>query len=245
MTLRLGEMNQIGSKGITPKKIPPVFIASSNVHKLQEFATLAGAESLLVQPLPNLDVIEAPAENGSTFEQIARDKAEYYSRYSSPDAWLLADDSGLEVRVLNGAPGIHSARYALAPQPHAHDVDAPNPGVQNLDAQNVDSQNNNSQNNAKLLHELARFPADRWTARFVCVIAVAQGGIASAVFHGEVQGAIIAKARGSRGFGYDPLFLLPRLNKTMAELSTGEKSALSHRGEAFRAFLRWFSQLTS
>jgi XTP/dITP diphosphohydrolase len=155
-------------------------------------------------------------EDGATFEENARKKAEHYSAFV-PGEIVLADDSGLEVDALGGAPGVHSARYAATSS-----------------AENADDR----ANNARLLRELSH-AVDR-AARFVCVIAVAQGGRTLATFRGEAQGRILAEPRGSSGFGYDPLFFFAALGKTFAELTPEEKAAVSHRGAAFRKFLDWY-----
>ena len=156
----------------------------------------------------------------STFEENARKKAEGYSR-AAPGEVVVADDSGLEVDALNGAPGVHSARYA-ADQPH-------------LAEENTDDE----ANNARVLRELRKVPAEKRTGRFVCVLAAARDGQTLATFRGTAEGVILDSPRGSGGFGYDPLFYFPEIQKTFAELSAEEKSRYSHRGAAFRQFLEW------
>jgi XTP/dITP diphosphohydrolase len=165
-------------------------------------------------------------EDGKTFEANARKKAEFYSPYT-PGKIVLADDSGLEVDALAGAPGVHSARYA-ADQPH-------------LLENNTDDQ----ANNARLIREIRKIPTGKRTARFVCVIAAARDGRTLAVFRGQAEGVILDRPRGSNGFGYDPLFYFPQIQKAFAELTAKEKAQYSHRGEAFRAFLRWYNSLPS
>jgi XTP/dITP diphosphohydrolase len=159
-------------------------------------------------------------EDGQTFADNARKKAEAYSLYV-PGEIVIADDSGLEVDALGGAPGVHSARYA-ADEPHLADA-------------NTDDE----ANNAKLIHEIMRVPPDLRTGRFVCWIAAARDGQTLAVFEGKADGVIQEKSKGSNGFGYDPLFFFPQINKTFAELTAEEKSRYSHRGAAFRKFLEW------
>lgn len=154
-----------------------------------------------------------------TFEENARLKAEHYSRLA-PGEIVLADDSGLEVCALDGAPAVNSARYAALAGENASDA----------------------ANNARLLRELDGVPEERRTARFVCVIAAARDGRTLATFRGEAQGTILRAPRGSGGFGYDPLFFFPALQKTFAELPTEEKAAVSHRGAAFRGFIEWFQR---
>ena len=170
--------------------------------------------------LPRLEEIPAPAEDGATFEANARLKAEAYSR-ARPGLLVLADDSGLEVNALGGAPGVRSARYAEDAGFGAED-DAP-----------VDLRNNHY-----LLDQLRRSEAARpWSARYRCALALARDGVTLLTADGLVEGEIEAEPRGSGGFGYDPLFWLPELKKTMAEIDLDTKQRLSHRGRALRALL--------
>ncbi|HEX3354735.1 MAG TPA: RdgB/HAM1 family non-canonical purine NTP pyrophosphatase [Terriglobales bacterium] len=200
----------------------PILIATSNAGKLRDFAGAAGALGIVIEPLPNFSSIPTVVEDGTTFEANARKKAEAYSRYA-PGELVLADDSGLEVDALGGAPGVHSARYA-ADQPH-------------LVGNNTDDE----ANNARLIRELRKIPPQQRTARFVCLIAAARDGATLAVFRGEAEGVLLDVPRGSNGFGYDPLFYFPSIQKTFAELTPEEKAQYSHRGKAFHAFLKWFS----
>lgn len=176
------------------------------------------AQGLDVAPLPGFDSLPGVREDGASFEENARKKAEHYSRFASGEI-VLADDSGLEVNALGGAPGVHSARYAAISATENADDNA---------------------NNARLLSELSQ-AADR-RAQFVCVIAAAQDGRVLASFRGEAYGRILETPRGSGGFGYDPLFSFPALNKTFAELTPEEKASVSHRGAAFRKFLEWYER---
>ena len=164
-------------------------------------------------------------EDGLTFEANARKKAESYSRHV-PGEIVVADDSGLEVDALRGAPGVHSARYA-APDLHGKEPHKANA--------NTDDQ----ANNARLLRELKDVPFERRTGRFVCVLAAARDGQTLATFRGTAEGLILDRPRGRNGFGYDPLFYFPDIGKTFAELSAEEKAQFSHRGRAFRALLAW------
>jgi XTP/dITP diphosphohydrolase len=202
----------------------PIFIATSNRGKLRDFAAAASLMEIEVRELPNLASLPQPEEPGSSFEANARLKAEFYSRHA-PGALVLADDSGLEVPALNGAPGVLSARYA------AEEATAP--------ADN-DSLLADEANNRRLLRELAGVAPEQRAAQFVCVLAAAQDGKVLQAFRGEVRGTILEAPRGHNGFGYDPLFFVPELRKTTAEMSPGEKSAISHRGQAFRKFLDWY-----
>ncbi len=200
----------------------PVLIATSNPGKLRDFAGAASPLGIAIEPLPNFASIPGAVEDGLTFEANARKKAEYYSKYC-PGKIILADDSGLEADALGGAPGVHSARYA-ADQPH-------------LVGNNTDDQ----ANNARLIRELRKTPPEQRTARFVCVIAAARDGEILNVFRGQAEGMLLDSPRGSGGFGYDPLFYFPSIQKTFAELTPEEKAQYSHRGKAFHQFLSWIS----
>jgi XTP/dITP diphosphohydrolase len=209
--------------GVTLAKSIPLAltlrVATSNPGKLRDFAAAAAAFGVTVEPLPGLASIAPPSEDAPTFESNAAKKAEYYSRIAT-DELVLADDSGLCVDELEGAPGVHSARYA---------------------ARDSGSEGNSSdeQNNTLLLLRMRDVPEERRKARFVCVIAIAKNGRLVACFRGEVPGRILTEARGTKGFGYDPLFLVPEVNKTFAELEGEEKARYSHRGLAFRKVLKW------
>jgi XTP/dITP diphosphohydrolase len=197
-----------------------ILIATSNPGKLRDFAGAARPHGIQIAGIPNFASLPSVVEDGLTFEENARKKAEEYSLHA-PGEIVLADDSGLEVDALNGAPGVHSARYA-ADQPHLAD-------------ENTDDE----ANNARVLRELSNVPRQRRTGRFVCVLAAARDGKTLATFRGVADGIILDAARGSNGFGYDPLFYFPQIQKTFAELSAEEKANYSHRGAAFRQFLDW------
>jgi XTP/dITP diphosphohydrolase len=199
-----------------------IFIATSNPGKIRDFAGAASVLGIEVAPLPNFASLPPVIEDGATFEANARKKAEAYSRHAAGKL-VIADDSGLEVDALGGAPGVHSARYA-ADEPHAAEM-------------NTDDE----ANNAKLVRKIRRVPAEKRTGRFVCWIAAAQEGKTLAVFNGKAEGIILERPKGSNGFGYDPLFYFPAIGKTFAELTPEEKAKYSHRGAAFRAFLDWCS----
>ncbi len=212
-----------------------VFAATTNPGKLRDFSVAADDGGIVVQPLPGLRDIVPPEENAATFAGNARLKAEYYSRLASdPAALILADDSGLEVDALHGAPGVRSARYAqdakYAPDPSGGTL----PGWLGDDPVDV-------RNNLYLL-EQTRGVANR-SARYHCVLAVARAGTTILTADGAVEGEILSAPRGRGGFGYDPLFWLPELGHTMAEISLEEKHALSHRGRAFRALLPQLRQI--
>jgi XTP/dITP diphosphohydrolase len=198
-----------------------ILIATSNPGKLRDFAGAGAAFKIEVDSIPNFASLPRVIEDGATFEANARKKAQTYSRYVSGEI-VLADDSGLEVDALNGAPGVHSARYA-AEQPHL-----------------ADSNSDDEANNTRVLRELKEVPNEKRTARFVCVIAAARDGEVLAVFRGQADGVILDAPRGESGFGYDPLFYFPSIKKTFAELGAEEKARYSHRGAAFREFLKWY-----
>jgi XTP/dITP diphosphohydrolase len=194
-----------------------VLIATSNLGKLRDFAAAGAEHGIAVAALPQFSSLPQVSEDQPSFEGNAAKKATHYSRFAS-GAVVLADDSGLEVRALQGAPGVHSARYAAtSPQENASDA----------------------ANNARLLAELQAVPEEERQAKFVCVIVAAQDGRTLASFRGEARGILLHAQRGSGGFGYDPLFFFPALGKTFAELSPDEKARVSHRGQAFRKFLVW------
>ena len=202
---------------------PEVRIATSNAGKLRDFAGAAAAYGITVASIANFSSLSQVVEDGATFEQNARKKAESYS-LAAPGEVVLADDSGLEIDALGGAPGVHSARYA-ADEPHAAGSNT-----------NTDDE----ANNARVLRELEQIPEQRRGGRFVCVLAAARDGVTLQTFRGTAEGVILTAQRGEQGFGYDPLFYFPQIGKTFAELSAEEKAAYSHRGEAFRAFLGWY-----
>ncbi len=199
-----------------------VLVATSNPGKIRDLVGAAAAHNVQVETLAGFSSLPAVIEDGLTFEANARKKAEHYSKYAEGES-VIADDSGLEVDALGGAPGVRSARYA-ADEPSAPEH-APN--------------SDDEANNARLLRELHEVPGEYRTGRFVCVIAVARNGHTLATFEGKAEGILLRSPRGSNGFGYDPLFYFPQIAKTFAELTAEEKAMYSHRGAAFRAFLKW------
>ena len=209
-----------------PLLMPTVLIATSNAGKLRDFAGAAGPLGVTIQGIPRFHFLPEVVEDGATFEANARKKAVEYSLHI-PGGVVLADDSGLEVDALNGAPGVHSARYAA------------------LDSGAATGNSPDVANNARVLRELVELelsgatPEQR-TARFVCRLAAARDGEVVAVFSGKVEGIILGAPRGDHGFGYDPLFFYPPLQRTLAELTPEEKALVSHRGAAFREFLEWY-----
>ena len=197
-----------------------LFLASSNPGKLAEYRALAAAhsDSLVVdlELLPGFDALPAFEENAPTFAENAAGKALHYSRLK--DGLVFADDSGLVVPALGGAPGVHSARYA-------------------------GSQATNSQRIEKLLGEMRGKTVGERAAYFVCAIALAKEGRALAIVTDRVDGQILEAPHGSGGFGYDPVFYFPALGKTFAELHAEEKNQRSHRGKAFRKLLGALSSM--
>ena len=204
-----------------PSTMTQVLIATSNPGKLRDFAGAAKAHGIEISALPAFASLPLAVEDGATFEENARKKAEHYSRYAR-GVLLLADDSGLEVDALGGAPGVHSARYA-AEQPHK-----------------AESNTDDDANNARVLRELSGVPPERRAGRFVCVLAAARDGRTVGLFRGTAEGVILEHPRGSHGFGYDPLFFFPAIGKAFAELNAEDKARYSHRGAAFREFLAWW-----
>ena len=185
-------------------------LASGNPGKLKEYQVLAAGHDLDLRLLEGFSSIPEFPEDAPTFAENAAGKALYYSKYSAD--LVFADDSGLVVPALGGAPGVQSARYA-------------GPGASN-DAKI-----------AKLLGALQGKPGTERAAYFVCVIAVAQRGRCTAIVSGKVDGAILESPQGSGGFGYDPVFYFPPLQKSFAELTAAEKNQHSHRGNAFRLLM--------
>jgi len=203
-----------------------LYLASTNRGKLCEFQLAAHERGLVVEPVPGIQNLPVCVEDGETFEVNSRKKALHYAAFV--EGMVFADDSGICVDALGGAPGVYSARYA---GPEATD----------------------EENNRKLMRELARVSQrnpsqalctpvagrDAWgyPAHYVCVIAAAEGRAIRLVTEGRVSGLLIENPRGTGGFGYDPYFFYPPLGQTFAELSAEAKFAVSHRGIAFRKLL--------
>jgi len=188
-----------------------LYLASSNPGKLDEYRvlaqTLAPFCAMEVELLPQFETFPPFEEDALTFAENAAGKALHYSRFH--DGLIFADDSGLVVPALGGAPGVHSARYA-----------GPNAA--------------SPERNAKLLAALRGKPAPERKAHFVCAITLAEHGRARAVVTASVDGEILEAPRGAAGFGYDPVFYFPPLKKTFAEIPAAEKNQHSHRGQVFR-----------
>jgi len=187
-------------------------VASSNPGKLREYRALAASAgaSIELALLPNFGALPKFEEVASTFAENAMGKALHYSRFS--EGPVMADDSGLVVPALGGAPGVHSARYA-------------GPGASDADRIR------------KLLDAMRGKKGEERRARFVCVVALAERGEPRGVFSASAEGELLDAPRGESGFGYDPIFFFPDLGKTFAEITPEEKNQHSHRGKAFRKAL--------
>ena len=198
-----------------------LFLASSNPGKLAEYRALVRSADLVasgapiaLELLPEFASLPVFEEDAPTFAENATGKALHYSRLC--EGLVFADDSGLVVPSLGGAPGVLSARYA-------------GPGV------------SSAERNAKLLGELRGKSGRERAAYFVCAIALALRGRAKAIVTARVGGEILEAPRGDHGFGYDPVFYVSALGKGFAEISAEEKNACSHRGRAFRKLLAFLS----
>ncbi|MBI4775315.1 MAG: XTP/dITP diphosphatase [Deltaproteobacteria bacterium] len=192
----------------------PLILATYNTGKTREIRSILKNYPVIIRDLSDFGVIPSVEEDGATFEDNAFKKASFTAKVLGLPT--LADDSGLVVPALNGAPGIYSARYA-------------GPGASDAD------------NNQKLLREMQGIE-DR-SAVFECVLALAVPTGPALIYEGRCEGLILEELRGSGGFGYDPLFFYPPLGKTFAELSGEEKNEVSHRGRALRELAREFDKV--
>ncbi|MDG5786902.1 XTP/dITP diphosphatase [Evansella sp. AB-P1] len=184
-----------------------IFIATMNKGKVAEFEAFFIDQGITVKSLLDLEEEIEIIEDGKTFEENAIKKAEEIGkRINKP---VIADDSGLEVDALGGKPGIYSARYA---------------GTEKSDQANI----------YKLLNEMSSVPTDKRTARFVCALAVYIPGSKTKVVRGICEGIITEVEKGNKGFGYDPIFYLPELGKTMSQIDRSEKNKRSHRYDALK-----------
>lgn len=193
-----------------------ILLATTNSGKLAEARAFLSDLPVRWLSLHDVASLPEPVEDADSFEGNARIKALHYAKLA--DGWALADDSGLEVDALDGAPGVHSSRFAGP----ARDVRA---------------------NNAKLVAALADVAPDRRTARFRCVVALANPSGVIATARGTLEGLIVDDARGEHGFGYDPHFLVPELGLTTAQMSPKQKNHISHRGRALRSIRPHLEQL--
>ena len=210
----------------TERKAFRLLLASSNAGKLREYRVLAGeqpsAVSLTLELFPDFAGRPSFEETAPTFAENAAGKALHYSRFTSLP--VMADDSGLVVTALGGAPGVYSARYA-------------GPGA--TDAQRIAKLTEKLQDETRRAGRSSA-ALDR-SARFVCAIALAVHGRVAAVLSDSVSGELLDRPRGNAGFGYDPVFWFPPLGKTFAEMSEEEKNLYSHRGKAFRKMLEFLA----
>jgi XTP/dITP diphosphohydrolase len=184
-----------------------LIVATKNKGKIREIREALKGLDLRIYALSDFPDVPEMIEDGKSFTENALKKARFYSKVFGK--FTLADDSGLEVDSLNGLPGIYSARYS---------------GEGAL----------SKENNRKLLKEMEEIPFSRRGARFKCIMALVSPDGEEAMTEGSCKGRIGMREKGRRGFGYDPLFILPKYGKTMAELSLKEKNKISHRGKALR-----------
>ena len=186
-----------------------ILIATKNDGKLKEFKQIFEQKGIVVKSLKDINDDVEIVENGLSFEENARLKADGYAK--SIGIPVLADDSGLEIDALNGRPGIFSARYA--------------------------GDHNDAANNAKVLSELGGIPDEKRTATFHSTVVVRKPDGSELVANGNLRGRILAVPRGDNGFGYDPLFFVEAKNKTLAEMTREEKNKISHRALAIEDLL--------
>ena len=196
-----------GKDKVNIRKRLEVIVATWNRGKIREIREVLKGLGLRIYALSDFPNVPEIEENGKSFAENALKKARFYSRHIGK--LTIADDSGLEVNSLKGLPGIYSARYVR---------------------EGASSQ----ENNQKLLREMKDVPISKRGARFKCIIAVVSPDGREAIAQGECKGRIGFKEKGKKGFGYDPLFILPKYGKTMAELSLEAKNRISHRGKALR-----------
>ena len=194
-----------------------LLVATTNTGKLREIRSLLGGSAVELITLRDLDPIEEPEETGATFEENARLKALYYADRSG--LTTVAEDSGLVVDGLDGEPGVRSARFLRS--------DASYP-----------------ERFAEIFRRLAGPPAKNRAARFVCALAVVEGGAIVFEARGTVEGEIAHHARGTHGFGYDPIFYYPPYGATLADVAEDAKLAVAHRGQAFRALAEWLQRFS-
>jgi XTP/dITP diphosphohydrolase len=184
----------------------PLLIATTNRSKLREMEQLLDGLPLVLSSLSAFPAMTEPEEHGATFAENARDKARHYARQTR--LLTVAEDSGLEIDALDGAPGVQSARFPGATYPEKF---------------------------ARLFQMMDERGAQESAARFVCALALARGDDVIFETTGVVEGMITRAPRGAGGFGYDPIFVYPPIGKTLAEVTPSEKAAVSHRGRAVRA----------
>ena len=193
-----------------------IVLATNNEHKVRECCEILAPFGIVVRALTEFENVPEVIEDGDTFEANAIKKAEEISAFTN--TWAIADDSGLEVDALNGAPGVHSARYA-------------------------GESATTKDNNAKLQNAMRDVKAEDATARYRCVMALARRGEKTLTFSGAVEGRIVKSPVGSGGFGYDPYFYYPPFETTFANVSGEKKHAVSHRGEALSSLVKTLKEL--
>ncbi|MDE1170950.1 MAG: RdgB/HAM1 family non-canonical purine NTP pyrophosphatase [Verrucomicrobium sp.] len=198
--------------------LPRLLVATRNAGKAREFAAMLGGQWRVETLLDHPDLPE-PVEDGATFQENAAKKALTIAAHVGPEVAVLADDSGLEVDALDGAPGVYSARYAGEPKSDAR-------------------------NNEKLLAALAGVPAIQRGAQFRCSLCLARGGEVTAASDGVCRGAILEAPRGAEGFGYDPLFVPEGFSQTFAEMDAAAKHAISHRARALEGLAKKLGSLS-
>jgi len=196
--------------------IQEIIVATKNAGKVAEFKMALSGLPYRVLALADLGCFPEAPEEGQTFAENACFKAKFYAKLTGK--LCLADDSGLEVDYLNGAPGVYSARYAGE---HATDAD----------------------NNQKLLEQLAEAVPEQRAGRFRCVLVLADSEKIWCTADGTVEGVVLSEARGNNGFGYDPLLFIPERGRSLAELSAAEKNEISHRGRAIRELVKQLAVL--
>ncbi len=192
-----------------------IVLATKNKGKIKEMRELLAPMNIEVLSLADFPPVDDAEENGATFAENAMLKARYYFAHTGTPC--LADDSGLEVDALGGRPGVYSARYS---------------GEDATDATN----------NAKVLQEMEGIEKDKRTARFRCAMALVGEGI-ELVSDGTCEGVLLTEERGNGGFGYDPLFYVPKFDRTLAEMSSEEKNGISHRGVAVRKMAELIAEM--
>ncbi len=198
-----------------------IVIATTNLGKRAELRSMLSPREVTIRGLDEFADIPSAPEEGATFADNARQKARYYSRLLN--RLVLADDSGLQVTALDGAPGVYSARFAP------------------LDT--TDRAEQDRANNQKLLRLLADVPPNNRQAQFCCCLCLHSPHEVIVEVEGRLEGMILDQPQGSNGFGYDPIFFVPNKQKTVAQLTPAEKNALSHRGQALRNLLQQWNEV--
>jgi len=209
------------------KKINKILVATTNPGKIAEIRSMLDfdVEWLGLSDFPSINEIK---EDGLTFAENARKKAIGYAEQTG--LWTIADDSGLVIDALNGAPGVNSARFSGAKEKSEVGAVREPPLIDH-------------RNMAKVLKLLEGVPKEKRTARFVCCLCLASPEKVLAETEGKLEGFIAEREVGENGFGYDPIFFVPKLNRTVAQLTREEKNAVSHRGSAIRELKHFLEQL--